>query len=151
MLGTSGFKNNEMKTELMICFLSNKLLNISLQDFWINVLSLVISLDSFHIWATSWKILFMSYVNNKGADQPAHPRSPISTFVVRCLDSIISPVSFFAISWHSLSESFVCVTEQAGLIYPGRKPWRQVFSWRGSYINQQGLESIFNKIPYGKA
>ena len=32
----------------------------------------------------------MSYVNNKGADQPAHPRSLISTFVVRCLDSIIS-------------------------------------------------------------
>ena len=28
-------------------------------------------------------------VNNKGADQPAHPRSLISTFVVHCLDSII--------------------------------------------------------------
>ena len=27
--------------------------------------------------------------NNKGADQPAHPRSLISAFVVRCLDSII--------------------------------------------------------------
>ena len=26
-------------------------------------------------------------VNNKGADQPAHPRSLISAFVVRCLDS----------------------------------------------------------------
>ena len=32
----------------------------------------------------------MSYANNKGADQPAHPRSLISVFVVRCLDSIIS-------------------------------------------------------------
>ena len=31
-----------------------------------------------------------SYANNKGADQPAHPRSLISAFVVRCLDSIIS-------------------------------------------------------------
>ena len=29
------------------------------------------------------------YANNKGADQPAHPRSLISAFVVRCLDSII--------------------------------------------------------------
>ena len=29
----------------------------------------------------------LSYVNNKGADQPAHPRSLISAFVVRCLDS----------------------------------------------------------------
>ena len=33
---------------------------------------------------------FMSYANNKGADQPAHPRSLIIAFVVRCLDSIIS-------------------------------------------------------------
>ena len=32
----------------------------------------------------------VSYANNKGADQPAHPRSLISAFVVRCLDSIIS-------------------------------------------------------------
>ena len=31
--------------------------------------------------------LFLLCVNNKGADQPAHPRSLISTFVVRCLDS----------------------------------------------------------------
>ena len=34
--------------------------------------------------------LILQYTNNKGADQPAHPRSLISTFVVRCLDSIIS-------------------------------------------------------------
>ena len=27
----------------------------------------------------------LSYVKNKGADQPAHPCSPISAFVVRCL------------------------------------------------------------------
>ena len=31
----------------------------------------------------------LPYANNKGADQPAHPRSLISTFVVRCLDSKI--------------------------------------------------------------
>ena len=31
----------------------------------------------------------MPYANNKGADQPAHLHSLISTFVVRCLDSII--------------------------------------------------------------
>ena len=30
----------------------------------------------------------MTYVNNKGADQPAHPHSLISTFVVHCLDSM---------------------------------------------------------------
>ena len=31
----------------------------------------------------------MPYVNNKGADQPVHLRSLISTFVVCCLDSMI--------------------------------------------------------------
>ena len=34
------------------------------------------------------KMCLMAYANNKGADQPAHPRSLISTFVVRCLDSM---------------------------------------------------------------
>ena len=34
------------------------------------------------------KMCLMSYANNKGADQPAHPRSLISAFVVRCLESI---------------------------------------------------------------
>ena len=29
----------------------------------------------------------LSYMNNKGADQPAHPHSLNSAFVVRCLDS----------------------------------------------------------------
>ena len=35
----------------------------------------------------------MPYTNDKGADQPAHPHSQISTFVVRCVDSIIPLVS----------------------------------------------------------
>ena len=46
------------------------------------------------------KMCLMPYANNKGADQPAHPRSLISTFVVRYLDSMtcilaISKVSRF--------------------------------------------------------
>ena len=36
------------------------------------------------------KICLMSCANNKGADQPVHPRSLIRAFIVRCLDSIIS-------------------------------------------------------------
>ena len=44
------------------------------------------------------KMCLMLYVNNKGADQPAHPRSLISAFVVRCLDSIISLDSIAEIS-----------------------------------------------------
>ena len=46
-------------------------------------------------WATS---LFMPYVNNKGADQPAHRRSLISAFIVRFLDSIVSLVPVSEIS-----------------------------------------------------
>ena len=53
----------------------------------------------------------MPYANNKGADQPAHPRSLINTFVVRCLDSIIPLVSISAVS--SLHKASVAA--QAGL------------------------------------
>ena len=35
------------------------------------------------------KTCLMPYANNKDADQPAHPRSLISTFVVCCLDSML--------------------------------------------------------------
>ena len=44
------------------------------------------------------KMCLMSYANNKGADQPAHPSSLISAFDVRCLDSIISLDSIAEIS-----------------------------------------------------
>ena len=40
----------------------------------------------------------LPYANNKGADQPAHQRSLISTFVVYFLDSIILLVSISKIS-----------------------------------------------------
>ena len=57
------------------------------------------------------KMCLMSCANNKGADQPAHPRSLISTFVVRCLDSIISLVFISETS----SLYLVSVAAQAGL------------------------------------
>ena len=61
--------------------------------------------------ATSRENLFLPYANNKGADQPAHPRSVISAFVVRCLDSIIPLLAIAAISRPQL----VSEAEQAGL------------------------------------
>ena len=54
---------------------------------------------------------FISYANNKGADQPAHSRSLISAFVVRCLDSVMSLVSVTKISRLLLAS----VAEQASL------------------------------------
>ena len=44
------------------------------------------------------KICLMPYVIIKGTDQPARPRSLISAFVVRSLDSIISLLSRSEIS-----------------------------------------------------
>ena len=41
---------------------------------------------------------FVPCANSKGADQPAHPRSLISTFVVRSLDSMIPVVAMYKIS-----------------------------------------------------
>ena len=57
------------------------------------------------------KTCFMPYASNKAADQPAHPCSLSSAFVVRCLDSIISILAIAKISRLSL----VSVSEQAGL------------------------------------
>ena len=45
--------------------------------------------------ATSLENLFMPYANNKGTNQPARLRSLISTFVIRCLDSLINISSFY--------------------------------------------------------
>ena len=44
------------------------------------------------------KTCLMSYANNKGADQPAYPRSLFRAFVVRWLDSVMSLVSVTKIS-----------------------------------------------------
>ena len=53
----------------------------------------------------------MSFANNKGADQPAHPHSLINAFVVRCLDSIIPLDSIAEISRVELAS----VAAQTGL------------------------------------
>ena len=57
------------------------------------------------------KTCLMSYANNKGADQPAHPRSLTSAFIVRCLHSVMSLVSVTKIS----SPMVASVAEQASL------------------------------------
>ena len=54
-------------------------------------------------WSGHAKTCLMPYANNKGADQPAHSRSLISTFIVRCLDSIVYLVSISEMS--SLSQA----------------------------------------------
>ena len=60
----------------------------------------------------------MPYVNNKGADHPAHPHSLISIFLVHCLYSVIPLVSIPEIS----SLYLASVAVQAGLCLP----WSQI-------------------------
>ena len=47
----------------------------------------------------------LSYVNNKGEGQPAHPRILIIAFVVRWLDSIIVIVAINEIPVNTLASS----------------------------------------------
>ena len=44
------------------------------------------------------KTCLRRFANNKGADQPAHPRSLISAFVIHCLESTISKLTTSEIS-----------------------------------------------------
>ena len=69
----------------------------------------------------------MPYTNNKDADQPAHPPSLISAFVVRCLDSIIPIITMAEIPMLYLDS----IAELAGLRHPVTQPQIQVFLWRG--------------------
>ena len=50
--------------------------------------------------------LFIPYANNNGENQPAQPRSLISTFVASCLDSMLSLVSILA--FLTLASFFSC-------------------------------------------
>ena len=76
------------------------------------------------------KMCLMSYANNKGADQPAHSRSLISAFVVRCLDSIIS--RFYSRNFKTLASFCGCAGRfVSGLVGNSRK---HVLSCRGSLI-----------------
>ena len=45
------------------------------------------------MWATVEENLSSGFAINKGADQPAHPHSLISAFIISLLESIISKVA----------------------------------------------------------
>ena len=73
----------------------------------------------------------MSYANNKGADQPAHLRSLISAFVVRCLDSLMSLVSVTKIS----SLMLASVAEQACLSLTWSETPEDMFSHDEAHLH----------------
>ena len=68
--------------------------------------------------------------NNKGADQPAHPRSLISAFVARSLDSVMSLVSVTKIS----SLMLASVAEQASLSLTWSETPEDTFSQYEAHI-----------------
>ena len=57
------------------------------------------------------KTCLRGFANNTGADQSAHPRSQISAFVIRFLESIVRKLASGEISLFQL----VSVAEEAGL------------------------------------
>ena len=59
----------------------------------------------------SRKTCLRGFANNKGTDQPAHPRSLISAFIIHLSESIISKLATSEILLFFL----VSVAEQAGL------------------------------------
>ena len=80
----------------------------------------------------------MPYTNNKCADQPAHPHNLISTFVFRCLDSMICILAISKVSRFYLAS----VAEQAGLYLTWSKIPEDIsrdvahlFSKPNSYMN----------------
>ena len=77
------------------------------------------------------KTYVMSYANKKCAGQPAHSRSLVSAFVVRCLVSIISLDSIVEISRVELASLSCAGQFVSGLVGNSR---RHVMSCRSSNL-----------------
>ena len=76
------------------------------------------------------KTCLMSYAINKGADQPAHPRSLISAFVFRCLDRVMSLVCVTNISSLILASA----AEQASLSLAWSETPEDTFSYDEAHL-----------------
>ena len=84
------------------------------------------------------KACLMPFVNNKGADQPAHPCSLISTFVVRCSNSMIWLLATSKVSWFWLA----FVAEQAGL----NLTWSKILKDTLCFACCGSITSIFSGV-----
>ena len=99
--------------------------------------------DPHTLWATSWGNLFMPHTNKKDADQPAHPRSLISAFVVRCLCIIIPLVSISEMSGLYLAS--VAAQAFLGLTWPQTPKTGFLVTWLTLYRTLDTLVSRFTK------
>ena len=73
-----------------------------------------------------------SYTNNKAADQPAHPHSLTSVFVVRCLDSIMPILAKTKISRLKLASE----AERPGLSLTWLETLKTDFLMTCPYMNE---------------
>ena len=87
-------------TAAQMSVMSNRSFYVSLDlDDFIHFCSISSSITSkLNMGQVMKKMCLMPYANNKGADQPAHPRSLINTFVVRCLDSMMCILAISKVS-----------------------------------------------------
>ena len=88
------------------------------------------------------KTCLTSYADNKGVDQPARPRSPISAFVVHCLDSIISLDSIAEISRLYLAP----VAAQAGSCLAWSETPENTFCHVAAHIKCVDMDTLFAEM-----
>ena len=100
----------------------------------------------------------MTYANNKGPDQPVHPRSLISTFVVRCLDIIIPLVSLSELSslypvpvaaQASLSLTWLQTPKTGFLMTSLKLLWIMCFFWDGCEKWRRNYSKQYRPWTYG--
>ena len=84
------------------------------------------------------KTCLMLYANNKGADQPAHPRRLISAFFIRCLDSVMSLVCLTNISSHMLAS----VAEQPSLSLTWSENLEDTFTHDGAHTRLRVMVKV---------
>ena len=80
------------------------------------------------------KTYLMTYVDSKGADPPAHPRSLSNTFIVHCLESIVHVVDMYEIARLQLAS----VVEQDGfsLTWSHTSEDRILMTWLKCYMQR---------------
>ena len=88
----------------------------------------------------------MPYANNKGADQPAHPHSLISAFVVRCQDRMIHLVYISEISRFEL----VSVAEQISLCLALSETPEDTFSHGVAHVLLPAIRRLFRCFRFRK-
>ena len=90
--GGGGGEDTDNQTSLQISNCTKKGVKVTF------VISLHSKLLCTNNWAATQENLSSMVANNKGADQPAHPGSLISAFVIQVLESIISGLAMSEIS-----------------------------------------------------